>query len=422
MDARVPGQRYASAGGFVSMFSENQWPPRGLTGWLVRVGLSSVADPRSAAGRSRVGVFQGVVSVVVNLLLFLVKGVLGFWIGSVALVADAAHSLSDVGSSLIVIFGFVWARKPRDSQHPFGHGRVEFVTALVMAMVLILIAFEFARAGIQRIGVPQPVTAPLWMVGAVLGTLVVKQWVSIFARTLAQATGSQALQADYWHHVADVLSTALVVVALVAARLGWAGADGWAGLAVAGFIFYTGWQTARAAISPLLGEAPAPEEVERVERAARSVASVRGVHDLIMHKYGEDRLMSLHIEVDAGMTAMAVHDVAEQVERQIEEAVGGKAIVHVDPVDRSHPQYDVAEGIMAGVVQEDRDLSEFHDLRVEGPAHRLSVTVDVVAVVGTEESCYPAIERRVRAEIERALAGLAAVEVTVETGYHNRGR
>ena len=396
----------------------NLWPPRGLTGLLVRVCLRDVDRPTTTDARSRIGLLQGIVSIGVNVALFLIKGVLGLLLGSVALLADAVHSLSDVGSSLVVVFGFLWARKPRDSKHPFGHGRIEFITALVVAVLLIVMSIEFARVGFARILDPQIYTAPWWMIVAVAGTMLIKQWVSVFAHTLARATSSQALQADYWHHVADVLSTGLVVLALCASRVGWSGVDGWAAIGVALFILYTGIRTALDAISPLLGEAPAPEDVARIERAARSIRGVRGVHDLILHQYGDDRLMSLHIEVDAGKTALEVHDIAEQVEKQVEHVMGGKAIVHVDPVDRTHPQYTEAEDVMRHVVSDHTQLSEFHDLRVDGPAHNLTLSVDVVAVLGTREADYPDIEQRVKDAILTAMSGIDAVEVTVETGYH----
>lgn len=396
------------------------WPPRGLTGWIVRAGLPGHTDPTTSHGRARIGLLQGVVSIVVNLVLFFLKGVLGFMLGSVALLADAVHSLSDVGSSLVLIIGFLWARKPRDSRHPFGHGRVELVTALVMAVLLIVLSIEFARTGIARIWAPRIYTAPWWMIGTVLVTLFIKQWVSIFAFRLARATESRALTADYWHHMADVLSTGLVIMALCASRYGWAGVDGWVGIGIAGFILYTGISTAREAISPLLGEAPDRKEVERIERVARSVPNVRGVHDLILHRYGEERVMSLHIEVDAAASAMEMHDIAERVEHEVEQLTDGKAIVHVDPVDRSHPQYREAENALRGVVSGHDQLSEFHDLRLEGPAHELSLSVDVVAMLGTEETAYPDIEQRVKEAIRQAIPGVTTVHVTVETGYHAR--
>ncbi len=395
------------------------WPPRGVTGCFVRGCVTPDSDPKGAPARARLGILQGVVSIVVNLVLFLVKGLLGLMLGSVALMADAVHSLSDIGTSLVVIFGFVWARKPRDSKHPFGHGRVEFVSALVIAVLLIVAAIEFAQFGISRIMNPAPYTAPWWAIIVVVLTMVMKQWLTVFAQALARLTGSQALKADYWHHLSDVMSTGLVLIALLASRIGWAGVDGWAGLGVSLFILYTGVQTARDAISPLLGEAPGAAEIRQIEKAARSVPGVRGVHDIILHKYGDDHLVSFHIEVDAGKTAMEVHDISERVEAETEKLCGGKAIVHVDPVDRSHPDYERAEQMMQELVSRQDHITEFHDLRVDGAGNKLRLSVDVVAVVGTKETSYPGIERRVREAILNAMTDVQSVDVTVETAYHN---
>lgn len=392
--------------------------PRGITGLILRLARVRQVSHPSMATRAHIGLLQGWVSVVINAVLSVVKMALGLWSGSVALIADAVHSLSDVGTSMIVVCGFYWARKPRDSRHPFGHGRIELITALVMAVILVVLAVEFARFGIGRILAPRDLQAPLWMIIAVAGTVLIKQWLAVFAHELAGVSGSPALRADYWHHVADALSTVLVLAALIAARFGWVGVDGWAALGVAGFILYAGYITARDAIHPLLGEAPPPEEIQRVESAACSVAGVRGAHDVILHTYGDDRVISFHIEVDAAASALKAHDLAEQAEDAVEQSMGGKAIAHVDPVDRSHPQYGQAESTLADVVIDHQDLTAFHDLRIDGPAHRLSLSVDVVTVTGLSDARYPDIEQAIQQAIRERMPELKDVHVTVETGYH----
>lgn len=398
---------------------QKPWPPRGLTGLLVRLFMRGYAPPEGLEVRSRAGVLQGGVSIIVNLLLFVIKGIIGLMLGSVALLADAVHSLSDIGSSLVIIVGYLWARKPGDRRHPFGHGRVEFVTALVMAVLLIVAAIEFARFGIARILSPQPYTAPWWAIAAVVLTIILKQWLSIFADTLARATKSDVLKADYWHHVTDVASSALVLVALLASRAGWHGVDGWAGVGVAVFILWAAIGIARGAISPLLGEAPRREEVKQIDEAARSVPGIKGVHDIIVHQYGDLRIVSLHVEVDAEKSAMDVHDLSERAEAAVEGVTTCKAIVHVDPVDRNHSEYDRAERMMEDLVRGQESLAEFHDLRVEGPTQRMSISVDVVAKVGTDEKDYPEIEQRVCRAIREAMGeGASRVRVTVEKAYH----
>lgn len=394
------------------------WPPNGLTGFVVQLaGLTQ--DIHASSTRIRLGLLQGWVSAGVNFVLCAVKLILGLWLGSVALIADAVHSLSDVGTSMLVVCGFYWARKPRDSRHPFGHGRIELVTALVMSVILIVLAIEFVRFGFNRILTPREFVAPFWMIGVVAGTLVFKQWLAVFAHRLAQATASPALHADFWHHVADALSTVLVLLSLAASRLGWTGADGWAALGIAGFILYAGYVTARDAIHPLLGEAPPATEIRRIEEAACSIPGIRGAHDVILHKYGEDHVVSFHIEVDAADSALRAHDLAEEAESKVEAVIGGKAIVHVDPVDRTHPQYECVEGVLADVVDEHKDLRTFHDLRVDGPSHRLTLSVDVVTVAGLTSDQYPEIEQAILKAVRERMPSLQEILVTVETGYHN---
>lgn len=395
------------------------WPPRGLSGWIVRRARLAQFRPHSMDDRARLGMLQGWLSAVVNGALCVVKMVLGIWIGSIALIADAVHSLSDVGTSLIVVGGFHWARKPRDQRHPFGHGRIELVTALIMAVILIVLAIEFARFGIARILSPRALVVPFWMIGVVAATLLLKQWLAIFAHVLAKTTASTALQADYWHHVADVLSTVLVLISLAVTRMGWAGADGWAALGIAAFILYAGYVTARDAIHPLLGEAPPTSEVRRIEETACMIPGVRSAHDVIVHTYGEDRVISFHIEVDAADSALEAHDLAEQAEAIVEKLMGGKAIVHVDPVDRSHPQYDQAESMVHDVVRDHQDLTAFHDLRIEGPAHRLNLSVDVVTISGLHVDQHPHIEQAIENALRERMPALQDVHVTAEIGYHH---
>lgn len=395
-------------------------PIRGLAGSLVRFFIRGDLMDGGLETRCKAGVLQGWVSIVVNVLLFLIKGAVGLMLGSVAVLADAVHSISDVGSSTAVILGYRWARRPGDRKHPFGHGRFEFITALVLAFLLMLASVELARFGINRIMSPQPYTAPWWAIAVIAVTIGMKQWLAVFAKTLSEATGSVVLKADHWHHVTDAAGTSLVVAALVASRYELHGVDGWAGVAVACFVLYAGVDIARKAVSPLLGEAPGRNEVKRIEEASGRVHGVLGAHDIIVHKYGDTRVVSLHVEVDSGRSSMDVHDISERVEDEVERVMPCKAIVHVDPVDRSHPEYDRIKYLMTNLVRRQDELAEFHDLRVEGTANRVVVNVDVVARTGTDHGSYPDIRESVRRAIRDAVGGeIKDVCVTVETAYHD---
>jgi cation diffusion facilitator family transporter len=354
------------------------WPPRGLTGLLARRIVPAGADPSATDARQALGEFEGYLSAGISIVLSVTKAALGIFSGSVSLIADAVNNAADIASSLVIALGCRYSRKPGDRKHPFGHGRLETVAALVLAILLIGVSLEVASSGIRRLLHPEVCTAPPWLLAVLGGTVVVKAWLALFARTLARATRSQVLDADAWNHTFDIASTALVLLALLGTRLGWLRMDGWAALGVSGFIAWTGIRYARTALSTLIGEAPTVADLARIRGLAASVPGVRGVHDVIVHAYGDVRLISLHIEVDANLTVTAAHALAEQAELRVAQATGAKVIAHADPIDRRHPAYTEAEGVLQRLVDAHGDVSGFHDLRLTGPSGGYDVAVDVV--------------------------------------------
>ncbi len=254
-------------------------------------------------------------------------------------------------------------------------------------------------------------------VGIVLGTILLKIWLARFAGVLARATGAPTLEADAWNHRFDILSTATVLLALGGARAGCRTVDAWAALFVSIFIILTGFRYARQSISPLVGDAPQPEEVQRVRRIAQSFPEVQHVHDVMMHVYGDTRLVSLHIEVDAERTALEVHDLAEQVEEAVSDETGGKVVVHVDPVDRSHPRYAVLERALESTLAADSRLVEFHDLRIREEEGALDVSVDIVARVDVPECDFDSIADQVRTRIQQELPSVATIDIGVEAEH-----
>ncbi len=392
-------------------------PLRGLTGCLARRFTPRGAPPGSAAGRTALGEMQAYVSMGFSAVLSVVKALLGTLSGSVSLLADAVNNLADVGSSLIIALSFRVSRKPRDREHPFGHGRAETVATLVLAIFLVGVAFEVARSGFRRLLHPVAVDAPWWLTAAVLVTVLLKGWLAVFSLALARHTRSKTLEADAWNHLADIASTALVVVALVGARTGAVRLDGYAALGVSLFIGYTGYRYIREAVDTLIGEAPSAEDLERLRAVAASMPGVRGVHDAIVHSYGDLRMMSLHIEVDAELSVLAAHGLAERVEQRIAEAEGLKAIVHVDPVDRTHPAYARAEKTMNGIVEAHPEMVGFHDLRLHGEETAFELAVDLVVHAGVLPEAFPSILADVRDRLHARLPGCGPVDLGVETEY-----
>ncbi len=349
---------------------------------LVQKYASNFGDAPGAK-RSAYGLLGGYASVVVNTILAIVKLVLGLLTGSIGIIADAVHTFSDCLTSAVLIAGAYMSRKPPDEEHPFGHGRAESVATMIIAVLLGVAGVEFGKVGVERLMVPADISAS-WVVVAVLVlTIIVKEWLSRFARALAVGSGNTSLEADFWHHRSDAISTVLVVIGVVAGNYGWPQVDALAGIGVAIFLIVVAYSVARDAFSPLVGEAPTAAEVREVKELALSVEGVRGVHDVVIHRYGEIRFVSLHVETPDDLPSLSLHTITHEVERRLGACVEGSVCVHPDPVNSSHPHYARVEEVIGGLVEGDEELESFHDLRIVGDDERMYVIVEVKPAAGT---------------------------------------
>jgi cation diffusion facilitator family transporter len=353
---------------------------------------------------------------VANTLLAAVKGWLGLLTGSLALIADTLHTVADSGTSVIVILGFRLARKPPDAKHPFGHGRIESVASVVIAVLLGVVAVEMARACVGRILRPQDVHAPAWAIVVVFVTMLAKELLARFSATLGRLIGSDALLADAWHHRSDVFATGLVIAAFLGSRWGAPWLDGVMGVGVAALIGWAAVATMLASLGPILGE-HAPDATYRdISRIARAVEGVSGVHDIIVHRYGLTHVISLHVEVSDAATPAVLHDLADDIEQRIARRFPGHAVVHVDPVNRQHPHYAAIERLVQATVDDSAWCSSFHDLRVIGGAERFKVVLDVTPPAKRSEGdlaeCARHLAERITAEFPKA-----TVHVEMEPPY-----
>ncbi len=379
-----------------------------LSEWLVRHFAGEPLQPSRPEVRQRVGMLEGWLSVVVNLLVSLVKLVPGLILGSVALVADAVHSLADVVTSAVVIWSFRASERPPDKEHPFGHGRVESLAALIIAVLLGVAAMEFAVVSVHRLLKPRPVLASPLLLVVLAATLLLKEWLARFSGRLGRAISSPTLAADAWHHRSDALATAVVLVALAGERLGFRYLDGAAGLVVGGFIAAAAVRLIKEAADPLIGGPPDRALLERVRSIAKKPPEVVGLHDIMVHSYGRLRVISLHVEVPADISLAKAHEVAESVERDLADHLGSVPVVHVDPVDRSHPLFDETAKILDRAVEEVEGLSEYHDLRIVCGETYCRAVMEIVVEGGNPDRIAEEISRRIKAELP------AMSEVVVE--------
>lgn len=390
-----------------------------ISEWLVRRFVGPGDPDRDHAHRARYGALEGWVSVAVNVLLFVVKGAMGVITGSIAVVADAVHSLSDTATSGVVIFGFRMAGKPSDEEHPFGHGRAEPIATLVVAVLLIVVGVEFLRSSVSRLLHPRMLQVSWAMVAVLAGTVVMKEWLARFSRGLARRIKSDALEADSWHHRTDSISTGFVIAGFVLSRWGFPWVDGVAGLAVSTIIAWIGFDIGRRAVNRLLGQAPTEEEAGEIRATALSVDGVEGVHEVLVHTYGNQRAVSLHIEVSADLSALELHSIADEVESVLSLGRNTIVVVHVDPIDRNHPHYEEIRAIVEGAVRDDDRCYSFHDLRIVGTAERFQAILDLAVPERMTPRDEAEVMRSITARVQERFPE-ARVVICVEPAFVRR--
>ena len=314
--------------------------------------------------RAQIGKFQGWISVIVNAVLFIIKFVLGLVTGAISLMADAFHTLSDVVSSAVVIWGFKEVEKPADEEHPYGHGRAEYIATLVISILLSVVGIEFIQSSIKRILDPQLIAVNWWMIAVVAVTIVFKELTARYAEFLSHRISSGTLQADAWHHRTDAISSLLVVIAMIAGRYGFYHLDGYAGVGVALIILWTAFEIARDAIDDLIGKPPTDEELEAIRQAAIGIDGVLGTHDITVHSYGSDKYVSVHIEVDARQHTLKTHDIAEAVEVAIDAKLNVNPTVHIDPVYTDHSLINEIKDFLQADLKNESVITSFHDVRI----------------------------------------------------------
>jgi cation diffusion facilitator family transporter len=390
-----------------------------FTRWLVSKLIKDHRRVNDLKVRARYGNLEGWTSIVINLLLFAVKITIGLSIKSVALIADAVHTLADSVTSVVIIIGFKIAKKPSDKEHPFGHGRTESVATLIVSVLLFIAGFELLEESIRSILKPQESTASLNVILIIAGTIVIKELMARFSYQLGDMIDSQALKADALHHRTDVFATGLVVVALIASHFGFRRVDGIMGALVSLIIFYSAYAIAREAVNPLLGEAPLDETIMEIDRLAKTFDGVLGVHDIIYHKYGQTIIVSLHIEVADKGSAFDLHELSETVEEAIGEKIGGMVIAHIDPINMDHPQYRAIEREIKKIISKDQRIGSFHDLRIIGSAlDKCSAVFDIVLEKDVDEQDRYDIVRSIRERVAEKFPGMkTAIRVDPSFAY-----
>ena len=338
-----------------------------LAKWLIP-NWEQVED---GAVRRAWGALCGFVGIGLNILLFAGKLVAGTLSGSIAITADAFNNLSDAGSSVVTLLGFRLAGKKPDAGHPFGHGRLEYVSGLIVAGLILLMGAELAKSSVDKILHPEAVTFSWLAAGILLASIGVKLYMYLYNRAVGKKIKSAAMSATAADSLSDTAATSAVLLAMVIGKLTDVQLDGWVGLVVALFILWSAVQAARDTISPLLGQAPDPLLVKEIESLVMAHDTVVGIHDLVVHDYGPGRcIISLHAEVPADEQVLELHDVIDNIEEELAQKLHCEAVIHMDPVVVGDPTVTALHQQVAALVKTIDPRITIHDFRmVPGQTH-----------------------------------------------------
>ncbi len=329
--------------------------------------------------RSRYGVLGGIVGIVLNIFLFAFKLVAGTLTGSIATTADAMNNLSDAGSSIITLVGFKLAGKPAHNDHPFGHGRFEYITALFVSVAIILMGVELAKTSFDKILHPTKVEFSILSAVILIAAILVKGWMYLFNKKIGNKIKSQSMLATAKDSLSDAASTGAVLLSILIAHFMHVNIDGWMGMLVSLFILYTGVGALQVSIAPLLGQKPAPEFVKAIEETVMAHEVVLGIHDMIVHDYGPTRrIVSLHTEVPANVDILHAHECIDNIERELEEKFGCDAVIHMDPIETDNSVVGENRAAVAEILKGISESLSFHDFRMVSGKGHTNLIFDVV--------------------------------------------
>lgn len=344
---------------------------------LVKLFIQKKEDQASI--RQSYGILCGIVGIVLNLLLFLGKFLAGTLSNSIAIVADAINNLSDAGSSLVLLIGFKLAGQKPDAEHPFGHGRIEYVSGLIVAAVILLMAYELIRDSIQKILHPEKMTFTVLTLVILLVSILVKCYMGFYNRSIGIKIDSAAMRATATDSFGDMIATAVVLVSALVGHFTGLAIDGWCGAAVGLFILYAGIMAAKETLNPLLGQKPEKEFVENITDIVLSHEAVRGIHDLIVHDYGPgQRIISLHAEVSAEESITVVHEVIDHIENDLRKELGCEATIHMDPIVTMDQHVIELRKVVESVLVEMDPVLTMHDFRLVPGSKHTNLLFDVV--------------------------------------------
>lgn len=352
--------------------------------------------------RTSYGVLSSVVGILCNFLLFAVKLTIGILMHSMAVMADAFNNLSDAASSIISYIGVKMASKPADEKHPFGHGRMEYIAAFIVAFIVIQVGFSFFKSGISKLSNPQDITFDLVPFIILILSIGVKMWMAVFNRTLGKRIDSKVMLATAADSMGDVITTSATVVSIVICRFAGINIDAIAGILVSLIVMWSGINIAKDTLEPLIGEAVDPKLHENITSMVESYNGIVGTHDLIVHNYGPNKSMaSIHAEVPRDVDIETSHEVIDRVEREVARKLGIFLVIHMDPIEVRNEEINEVKTEIEAVLQEIDERLTFHDFRMVSGKEQINLIFDLVVAYEYSKEKQCVLESQIAMEMKK---------------------
>lgn len=347
--------------------------------FLVRRFIKNYQDTKDANVRTSVGKLSGIVGILNNLFLFVIKFLIGTIVHSVSIQADGVNNLTDAGSNIISILSFHLSNKPADKDHPFGHERTETIASLFVGILILVLGFETAKESISKVIHPGSIDFRLASVIILLVSIIVKFWMYTYNKKLSKTYDSSLLEATALDSISDVCGTTAVLVSTLLSPVLHFNLDGYMGIVVSGIILYGAYGLLRDMINSLIGEAPDPELVHNIVDMIMAHPAIIGVHDMMLHNYGPNKIFaSAHVEVDSSKDIFETHDHIDNIEREVKENMNIDLVLHMDPVKVNDPETELYRAKVVEAIHQIDPKWGFHDFRiVSGPTH-VNLVFDLV--------------------------------------------
>ncbi len=371
-----------------------------MTNFLIRLFVKDNKNVQDPKVRGNYAMLSSITGIIANVLLFIGKLVIGILSASVAIIADAFNNIGDAGSSVVTMFGFRLAGKHADKEHPMGHGRFEYISAFIVDVLIIFVGVELLKSSVEKIITPEPAdiqTVTLVFLGA---AILVKAWLFFFYRKIAKTIDSSVIKAASFDSISDVVATTVVLISSLVSKYTDLDLDGYAGILVAAFIFYTGIKASKETIDLLLGGSPDKEILKNIKDFVKDYPDVIGIHDVMVHDYGPGRqIVSFHAEVSAKSDFSYVHDIIDNIERDLQKKYGYIVTIHLDPIVVDDQKVNEMYAFVKETVKEVDESFSVHDFRMTYGGNHINLIFDLSIPVDSrisDEAAAKEVEDKIR--------------------------